>query len=58
MSPQRDHRPPRRMRAVLKRVCMSEMQQRRQDMQVRWLKEAIAAQSRAPEDNLDRGSLP
>jgi hypothetical protein len=38
-------------------VCMSDMQQRRQDMQVRWLKEAIAAQNRAPEDNLDRAAL-
>jgi hypothetical protein len=49
--------PPRRMRVVSKRVCMSDMQQRRQDMQVRWLKEAIAAQNRAPEDNLDRAAL-
>lgn len=49
------HHPPRRLRIVHKRVQMTDMQQRRQDMQVRWLKEAIAAQNREPEDNLDRG---
>ena len=31
-------------------VRMSHVEKRRQDMQVRWLKEAIVAQSKEPED--------
>jgi hypothetical protein len=37
---------------------MTDAQKKRQDMQVQWLIEAIAAQNRAPtECRLDRGSL-
>jgi hypothetical protein len=38
-------------------VRMSDMDRRRQDMQVQWLKEAIKAQQREPEDCMDRASL-
>lgn len=37
---------------------MTPAQHRRQDMQVAWLREAIAAQDRSPDDlTLDRASL-
>ena len=39
-------------------VPMTEAQWRRHDMQVRWLREAIAAQMRAPDDETyDRATL-
>jgi hypothetical protein len=37
---------------------MTPAQQLRQDMQVKWLREAIAAQNRSPDDEtLDKASL-
>lgn len=37
---------------------MTDAQRRRQDMQVQWLREAIAAQNRSPdEETFDRATL-
>lgn len=47
-----------RPRGAVLAVCMTREQERRQDVQVEWLREAIAAQSRPiARASLDRASL-